>query len=538
MTYDTPRSRQPELTFEVDVLVIGGGLAGTWAAVAAAREGATVALVEKGYCGTSGVTATAGPGHWWVPPDPKLRAEAISRRQSAAFGLADPEWMERVLETTWHTLPTIAGYYDFSTDDSGAVHYRSLRGPEYMRAMRRLAEDSGVRIFDQSPARELMLHSDGSAAGARGLQRQQGRAWRARAGAVVLATGGCAFMSRLLGSQTNTGDGYLMAAEAGAELSGMEFCSYHTVSPIFSTMTRSMSYAFATYFDAGGRELPVPQGPESTPALARALLNGPVFCHLGRMPQDIRAVLPQISPNFMLPFVRKRIDPFNEKFEVTLRGEGTVRGTGGLRVVSDDCGTSVQGLFAAGDAATREHVAGATTGGGAQNSAWALSSGQWAGRGAAMLARRLGLRANRTAEAIGGPGLRPRQIAASAASAGDVIATMQREMLPFDKIIFRSGQQLGRSLSVLESAWSNVSAGGRPSDIESGKSREAAALVATARWCYAAAQARNESRGMHSREDAPALNDEYARRLLVGGLDKVWTRFEQQRPERLERVAS
>jgi succinate dehydrogenase/fumarate reductase flavoprotein subunit len=532
------RSRQPELTLEVDVLVIGGGLAGTWAAVAAAREGAAVVLAEKGYCGTSGVTATAGPGHWWVPPDPKLRAEAISRRQSTAFGLADSEWMERILDTTWRTLPTIAGYYDFPTDDSGAVHYRSLRGPEYMRAMRRLAQDSGVRILDQSPARELLLHSDGSAAGARGLQRQQGREWSARAGAVVLATGGCAFMSRLLGSQTNTGDGYLMAAEAGAELSGMEFCSYHTVSPIFSTMTRSMSYAFATYFDAAGRELSIPQGPESTPALARALLNGPVFCHLGRMPEDIRALLPQISPNFMLPFVRKRIDPFNERFEVTLRGEGTVRGTGGLSVVSDDCSTSVPGLFAAGDAATRERVAGASTGGGAQNSAWAVSSGQWAGRGAAYRARIQGARTDRTVEAIGGPGVRPQQIAAPAASAGDVIATMQGEMLPFDKMIFRSGQRLGASLSVLENTWANVSASSRPADIESGKSREAAALVATARWCYAAALARNESRGMHLRDDAPGRRDEYARRLLVGGLDKVWTRFEPPGDERLGRVAS
>jgi len=533
-----PTLRQSELTLEVDVLVIGGGLAGTWAAVSAAREGASVAIVEKGYCGTSGVTATAGPGHWWVPPDPKLRAEAISRRQSTAFGLADSEWMERILDTTWRTLPTIAGYYDFSTDDSGAVHYRSLRGPEYMRAMRSLAQDNGVRILDQSPALELLLHSDGSVAGARGLRRQQRREWSARAGATVLATGGCAFMSRLLGSQTNTGDGYLMAAEAGAELSGMEFCSYHTVSPTFSTMTRSMSYAFATYLDASGRELPIPQGSESTPALARALLKGPVFCHLGRMPMDIRDVLPQISPNFMLPFVRKRIDPFNEAFEVTLRGEGTVRGTGGLRIVSDDCSTSVPGLFAAGDAATRERVAGATSGGGAQNSAWALSSGQWAGRGAAALARSRGLRADRPVEAIGGAGLRPQQITASAASTPEVIATMQGEMLPFDKIIFRSGPGLARSLSALENAWSNVTTSCQSKDIESGKAREAAALVATSRWCYAAAEARKESRGMHLRDDAPARNDDYAQRLLVGGLDQVWTRFERPSHDRLGRVAS
>ena len=126
------------LDIETDVLVIGGGLAGCWAAVAAARAGASVVLAEKGYCGTSGVTATAGPGHWWVPPDPNARAEAINRRNRASFGLADERWMARVLDTTWRTLPTLANYYDFSVDENGVTQYRGLRGPEYMRAMRRL----------------------------------------------------------------------------------------------------------------------------------------------------------------------------------------------------------------------------------------------------------------------------------------------------------------------------------------------------------------------------------------------------------------
>jgi succinate dehydrogenase/fumarate reductase flavoprotein subunit len=359
-----------------------------------------------------------------------------------------------------------------------------------------------------------------------------------RAGAVVLTTGGCAFMSRLLGSQTNTGDGYLMAAEAGAELSGMEFCSYHTVSPNFSTMTRSMSYAFATYLDASGRELAIPQGPEATPTLARALLNGPVFCHLGRMPLDIRAALPRISPNFMLPFVRRRIDPFNEPFEVTLRGEGTVRGTGGLRIVTDDCRTTVPGLFAAGDAATREHVAGATSGGGAQNSAWALSSGQWAGRGAASLARSKAHHGNRTVEAIGGAGLRPRQAGAASPSTKEIIETMQGEMLPFDKIIFRSGPRLSQSSSVLDGAWRSVRSSLQGRGLEIGKAREAAALVASARWCYAAAEARKESRGMHRRDDAPVQDEGLARRLLVGGVDQIWTRFEEPAQKQQECLAS
>lgn len=47
-----------------DVLVLGGGPAGTWAAVAAAATGATVVLADKGYCGTSGAAAAGGNNLW------------------------------------------------------------------------------------------------------------------------------------------------------------------------------------------------------------------------------------------------------------------------------------------------------------------------------------------------------------------------------------------------------------------------------------------------------------------------------------------
>ncbi|WP_204350408.1 FAD-binding protein, partial [Klebsiella pneumoniae] len=67
--------------------------------------------------------------------------------------------------------------------------------------------------------------------------------YRVVAGATILATGGTSFLSHLLGSRNNTGDGYLMAAEAGASLSGMEFTAVYTVAPKHSTMTRTMSYA-------------------------------------------------------------------------------------------------------------------------------------------------------------------------------------------------------------------------------------------------------------------------------------------------------
>src|SRR3977135_4742294 len=98
------------------------------------------------------------------------------------------------------------------------------------------------------------------------------------------------------------------------------------------------------------------------------------------------------QPNFFLPFDRTGIDPFTDRFPVTLRLEGTVRGTGGLRIVDDNCATSVPGLYAAGDAATRELICGGFTGGGSHNAAWAMSSGFWAGGGAADYARPPGWR--------------------------------------------------------------------------------------------------------------------------------------------------
>jgi len=512
-----------------DVLVIGGGMAGAWAALGAARAGAQVTLVEKGYCGTSGVAAAAGPGHWWVPP--QARAAAVRQRALAGAGLADPAWMHRILDTTWTELPTIASHYEFAVGADGRPRYRSLRGPEYLRALRALVERAGVRVLDHSPALELLRHGDGSIAGAAGLHLRArpgalaGGDWTLRAGAVIVASGGCAFLSKLLGADNNTGDGALMAAEAGAELSGMEFTNYYTVAPLHSSMTRSMSYVFARYFDASGRELAIPAGPPGIAALARALLAGPLWCALDRMPQDLRDALPTISPNVMLPFTRRGIDPFRERFQVTLRGEGTVRGIGGLRVADADCETTVRNLFVAGDAASREPVAGAVSGGGNINSAWALSSGLWAGRAAARRALDEGRRAGARVEALGQAGLRPGARAAPIDRAA-VVASVQRATLDVERNLFRSGPALAQSLRELGSRWDEVAMHAQAGGRDRLRLREAAALLANARWSVSAALLRDESRGMHWRTDAPAPRPELAHRLTVGGLQTLWHRPE------------
>ena len=90
-----------ELNLAADVLVIGGGPAGTWAAWSAAASGARVVLVDKGYCGTSGCAAASGNGVWYVPPQEEAREAAIASRESLGGFLANRQWMNRVLDQTY-----------------------------------------------------------------------------------------------------------------------------------------------------------------------------------------------------------------------------------------------------------------------------------------------------------------------------------------------------------------------------------------------------------------------------------------------------
>jgi succinate dehydrogenase/fumarate reductase flavoprotein subunit len=524
MTEPAPAGGSAPLQIEADVLIAGGGMAACWAGISAARTGAKVVLVDKGYVGTSGVTATAGPGHWWVTPEGDARKQAIDKRLAIAGGLADPNWMERIIDTTWRVLPTLAKYYRFNVNDKGDTVYNALRGPEYLRALRRAAIDAGVTILDQSPVLELLLHDDGSVAGVNGVRRQEHRNYTARAGAVVLATGGAGFLSGLLGSSTNTGDGHLMAIEAGAELSGMEFSNQYSISPRWNS-TRTLIYSYARYFDADGKELDVLP---TNDVLERALISGPVYALLNECPEGLRRDLPQIQPMTLLPFVRKGItDVYEKPFEVKLFAEGTIRGTGGLRITGEQCETTIPGLFAAGDTATRELITGAVSGGGSPNSAWALTSGLLSGAGAAALAKSRGRRLDGRVSAQGTVGLRPRSNV-KAVDRRSVLKAAQDEILPLEKNVFRSAPKLKNSLTVLESAWRELRDHDHAEGADAVIARETASVVATARLSYTAALARDESRGMHERQDAPEQKPGQARRLLVGGLDEVWTRPEAE----------
>src|SRR4051794_33485308 len=242
------------LDLTADVLVIGGGPAGAWAALKAAQSGADVILVDKGYCGTSGATASAGTGVWYVEPEAEARQAAMASRENLNGHLSDRRWMARGLDQTYANINELAttGRYPFPITADGTPMRRGGQGPEYMRRRRAWLKRSGVRILDHSPVLDLLVDPAGAVGGAAGHRRQLDQPYRVRASAVVLATGGCAFLSRALGCDVNTGDGALFAAEVGAVLSGMEFSNAYAIAPEFSSVTKTAYYSYATFYREDG----------------------------------------------------------------------------------------------------------------------------------------------------------------------------------------------------------------------------------------------------------------------------------------------
>lgn len=515
------------LELVTDVLVIGGGPAGAWAAIKARAAGVDVVLVDKGYFGTTGATAPSNTETWCVPPED--RRDAVDRHDKRNLGWCDASHVERVLDAVWRGLGELVAWrYPFPRQADGAPYLRNLRGPDYMRFLRRRVIGAGVRVLDHHPALEL-LGDDIGVCGAAGIDCQLGNRWQARASAVVLATGGCAFAERFLGATGLTGDGYLMAMEAGATLSGMEMSSQYGAVVTGTSLNKGMPYRWATFYDCNGGKL-ADAGDDRQSVIARALREGPVYASLDRAAPEVQDWLRRGQPNCMLPFDRYGIDPFKDRFEVALRCEGTVRGVGGIRLADEDCSTGIDGLFAAGDAASREDLVGANSGGGGPNSSWAIASGGWAGAAAARhAAKARRTRDSRFPSALGGFGVIRSERAARKGKAAprpaDIVQAVREEMLPVERNFFRSEAGLDASLARLQDLWAGVrrpgAAQSAPTPTDILKEREAAALLASARWALTSALARKESRGMHRRTDHPRTDASAPRRLRLEGIDSI-----------------
>jgi succinate dehydrogenase/fumarate reductase flavoprotein subunit len=120
----------------------------------------------------------------------------------------------------------------------------------------------------------------------------------------------------------------------------------------------------------------------------------------------------------------------------------------------------------------------------------------------------------------------------------EIVRSVQDEVFPFERNLFRTERGLDESLGRLDGLWKHVQRTAAPFARSLLRGREAAAMVATARFMYETARHRTETRGMHKREDFPGLDDSQQRRLVSGGIERIWVRTETDTGHGQDRLAS
>ena len=232
---------------ETDVLVVGAGGAGMYAAIAAARDGADVILADKSLIGRGGATIMAQmttaaalgeqePDSWEKHLEDTLEAgrglcdeelsailceEAIDRIREMddwKVGWARKDGKITGVMAPGHSVPRCV-YVDFL--NTGPAVAKCLR-TQVARA------DSVIRV--SGLAINDVVVDDGIVTGAVGWNLADETPVTIAANAVVLAAGGLTRLyARNSASVNMNGDGYAMALRAGAELIDMEFPQFFPI---------------------------------------------------------------------------------------------------------------------------------------------------------------------------------------------------------------------------------------------------------------------------------------------------------------------
>jgi succinate dehydrogenase / fumarate reductase flavoprotein subunit len=231
-------------THEHDVLVIGAGGAGLRAAIEASAAGVRVGLVCKSLLGKAHTVMAEGGiaaalanvderNNWKVHFADTMRGgQYVNQWRMAELHAKEAPDRVRELEA-WGAV--------FDRTKDGRILQRNFGGHKYPRLahvgdrtgleMIRTLQDHGVhRGIDVHMEHTILsILKDGDrAVGAFGYERERGRFKIFRAKAIVLATGGIGRAYKITSNSWEyTGDGHVLAYEAGAELIDMEFVQFH-----------------------------------------------------------------------------------------------------------------------------------------------------------------------------------------------------------------------------------------------------------------------------------------------------------------------
>ncbi|AFV76065.1 aspartate oxidase [Thermus oshimai JL-2] len=467
---------------EADLLILGAGVAGVYAALAAEERGAKVLLLAKDPF-PSGSTPWAQGGVAFPLDEEDLEAH-LQDTLRAGRGLVDPAAARSILEEAPRHLERLRAlglaFHPDPTREGGhsRPRVRHLGGD---RTGALLLE--GLRARLKAPIREgwtaLSLLLEGKrVAGVLALGPEGPVA--VRAGAVLLATGG---FGRLFPVTTNppgaTGDGLALAFQAGATLRDLEFVQFHpTALPSGALVSEACRGEGAVLLNALGERF-MPRYDPAGELAPRDVVARAVFqegLRTGGVYLDLRPI-PRLEARFPTVVAQARalgLDPLREPLPVAPAAHYAMGG-----ILTDLLGfTGVKGLFAAGEvASTGLHGANRL----ASNS---LLEGLVMGHRAALAAL----------EDLAFP-QNPEPLPVLAAPPG--ILPSLREGAGRALGVVRRGEGLAAFLRFLE----DLPLEERP--LASRAELEAGSLLLLARLMARGALEREESRGAHFREDHP-----------------------------------
>ena len=221
-----------------DVLVVGGGMAGCYAAIKASQQGANVILADKGYVGKSGQSPYANCIMAFDPDKGHNLDDWMRYINKTSEYVNNRYWTERTIEestaifqelTSWGVQfkPYVDGPERFSSAPKGISKPRGYDPAELSQILRDQLVKYEVKIFDRVMISEL-LKQNGRVIGAIGIAVDNDDIFIFTAKTTILCVGACGYKPPGFPAILQlTCDGEAMAYRAGAEIGGKEFVDTH-----------------------------------------------------------------------------------------------------------------------------------------------------------------------------------------------------------------------------------------------------------------------------------------------------------------------
>ena len=240
-----------DIKYDVDVLIIGGGGAGTSAAIEADKAGAKTMIVTKLRMGDANTMMAEGGIQAADKPNDSPAIHFVdafggghyaAKRELLAKLVCDaPEaikWLND-LGVEFDKAPdgTMITTHGGGTSRKRMHAAKDYSGAEIMRTLRDEVINRGITVVDFTSAIELILDENGNAAGAVLMNMETHELMVARAKTVIIATGGAGRMHYQGFPTSNhygaTADGLVLGYRAGAKLLYAETLQYHPTGAAF-----------------------------------------------------------------------------------------------------------------------------------------------------------------------------------------------------------------------------------------------------------------------------------------------------------------